>query len=201
MFKKGTWFKIGWLYLPVMFILEMILPTWTGDENGPIENLQMLWLFGGLYVCWKMRKQQFQNWGGDSKSLLYGGVVYFFLLIMREINWGRTLLTHPDGSYYEYSDMGLYGQMVHPMVGVLIIILLICLYRAKVWKFLQMVKIPTQNFVLLLLFIFCSWLGEKGNVTGFHGAVAEELAEFGAYMMMFRLLKDALQDAAKNKLD
>lgn len=116
---------------------------------------------------------------------------------MREINWGRTLLTHPDGSYYEYSDMGLYGQMVHPMVGVLIIILLICLYRAKVWNFLQMVKIPTQNFVLLLLFIFCSWLGEKGNVTGFHGAVAEELAEFGAYMMMFRLLKDALQDAVK----
>ena len=48
MFKKGTWFKIGWLYLPVMFILEMILPTWTGDENGPIENLQMLWLFGEL---------------------------------------------------------------------------------------------------------------------------------------------------------
>ncbi len=45
MFKKGTWFKIGWLYLPVMFILEMILPTWTGDENGPIENLQLLWLF------------------------------------------------------------------------------------------------------------------------------------------------------------
>lgn len=176
MFKKGTWFKIGWLYLPVMFILEMILPTWTGDENGPIENLQLLWLFGGLYVCWKMRQQQFQN-------------------------WGRTLLTHPDGSYYEYSDMGLYGQMVHPMVGVLIIILLICLYRAKVWKFLQMVKIPTQNFVLLLLFIFCSWLGEKGNVTGFHGAVAEELAEFGAYMMMFKLLKDALQDAVKNKLD
>lgn len=200
MFKKGEWFKTGWLYLLVMFVLEIVLPAWVGDENGPIENLQMLWLFGGLYLCWKMRSQQLRPWGGDIKSLSYGGMIYFFLLIMREINWGRTLLTHPDGSHYEYSDMGLYGQMVHPMVAVLIVALLICLYRAKVWKFLLMVKIPMRNFILLLLFIFFSWLGEKGNIIGFHGAVAEELAEFGAYMMMYRLLRYAFQEAEQKEV-
>ncbi len=51
-------------------------------------------------------------------------------------------------------------------------------------------KLPIKSFVLLLLFIFMSWVGEKSNFTGFHGEVAEELAEFGAYMMMYVLTKD-----------
>ena len=56
---------------------------------------------------------------------------------------------------------------------------------------LKIVKIPIKSFSLLLLFIFFSWVGERTNFTGFHGQVAEELAEFGAYMMMYVLLKDA----------
>lgn len=35
-----------------------------------------------------------------------------------------------------------------------------------------------------------SWVGERTNFTGFHGQVAEELAEFGAYMMMFYITRD-----------
>ena len=31
--------------------------------------------------------------------------------------------------------------------------------------------------------------GEKANFVGFHGMVAEELAEFGAYMMMYQVVK------------
>lgn len=168
-----------------------------GDENGPIENLQMLWLIAGWYYCWKMSSADFRQWGGSVQSLSKAGMIYFFLLIMREISWGRALLTHSDGSHYEYSEMGFFGQMVHPMVAVLIVILLLCLWRAKVWRFLLMVKIPVRSFLLLLIFIFMSWLGEKANFTGFHGAVAEELAEFGAYMMMLYLLRYALKAAQK----
>lgn len=197
MFIKGELFKTGWLYFIIMFALEATLPEWVGDENSIIENLQMLWLFGGFYLCLKARKLKMQDWQGHVPSLWYGGMVYFFLLIMREINWGRTLLVHPDGSYYQYSDMGLYGQMVHPMVGVLLVILLVCLWRSRVWRFLQLVKIPALDFALLLLFIFMSWVGEKANFTGFHGMVGEELAEFGAYMMMFRLLKISISRACK----
>lgn len=64
MFRKDSWFKIGWLYFFVMFVLEAILPEWVGDENGIIENLQMLWLFGGLYYCYKMSACPQENWGG-----------------------------------------------------------------------------------------------------------------------------------------
>ena len=87
--------------------------------------------------------------------------------------------------------MGLYGKLVHPMVGILILSMLILLYRARIWQMLKIVKIPVKSFSLLFLFIFFSWVGERTNFTGFHGQVAEELAEFGAYMMMYVLLKDA----------
>ena len=86
--------------------------------------------------------------------------------------------------------MGLYGKLVHPMVAILIVSMLILLYKARIWRMLKIVKIPVKSFALLLLFIFFSWVGERTNFTGFHGQVAEELAEFGAYMMMYMLLKD-----------
>ena len=119
------------------------------------------------------------------------GTIYFFLLIMREISWGRAFFTNADGGMIQYSQMGLYGKLVHPLVGILIVSMLILLYQARIWRVLLITKLPVKSFTLLLLFIFFSWVGERTNFTGFHGQVAEELAEFGAYMMMYVLLKDA----------
>lgn len=42
LFRNDSFFKLGWLYFVIMFILEAILPELVGDENGIIENLQML---------------------------------------------------------------------------------------------------------------------------------------------------------------
>lgn len=190
MFRNDSFFKLGWLYFIIMFILEAILPEWVGAENGIIENLQMLWLIGGMFYCIKAHSYKYSDWGGSSKALWKAGTIYFFLLIMREISWGRVFFTNPDGGMIEYSQMGLYGKLVHPMVGILILSMLILLYQARLWRILPIVKIPVKSFALLLLFIFFSWVGERTNFTGFHGKVAEELAEFGAYMMMYMLLKD-----------
>lgn len=191
MFRNDSFFKLGWSYFIVMFILEAILPEWVGDENGIIENLQILWLLGGMFYCIKAHSYKYTDWGGSSKSFWKAGTIYFFLLIMREISWGRVFFTNPNGGTIQYSQMGLYGKLVHPMAGVLIVSMLILLYQARLWRILPIVKIPVKSFSLLLLFIFFSWVGERTNFTGFHGQVAEELAEFGAYMMMYILLKDA----------
>lgn len=128
--------------------------------------------------------------GGKALSLWNAGMIYYFLLIMREVNWGRVFFSGADGGRIQYSEMGLYGQLVHPMVAVLILALLVALYKAKVWRALMFVKLPAKSFVLLLLFIFMSWVGEKAAFSGFHGQVGEELAEFGAYMMMYVLVRD-----------
>lgn len=196
MLRKDRFFTLGWFYFICMFILATILPEWVGDENSIIENLQLLWLLAGMYYCIQAHSRIFANWGGKAKALWNAGVIYFFLLIMREISWGRTFITMPDGSMIQYSQMGLYGKMVHPLVGILIFSILVLLYHARIYKFLHLVKIPIKSFALLLLFIFFSWVGERTSFIYFHGQVAEELAEFGAYMMMYVLLRDAGKRAA-----
>lgn len=100
-----------------MIFLEMLLPKWVGDENGIIENLQLLWLIAGFVYCFNARKSQFYKWCNDTKSLWTAGMIYFFLLFMREISCRRTFFTNPDGSIIQYSQMGLFGKLVHPIVA------------------------------------------------------------------------------------
>ncbi len=186
---KNNYFILGWIYFGLMFILEAVLPEWMGNENGVIENLQILWFFAGMWYCYKMASTPMYDWGGKQSSLWYAGSIFFLLLAGREVSWGRALLHHVDGSMYRYSDMGLYGQLVHPMVGVLLVLVLFLLWRGKIVAFLKTIKFPVIDFILLALFILMGWIGEKANVAFFHGALAEELAEFGAYMMMFLIVK------------
>ena len=186
--KKDT-FVLGWVYFGLMFILEAVLPEWMGNENSVIENLQILWFFAGIWYCYKMASTPMYDWGGKQSSLWYAGSIFFFLLAAREVSWGRALFYHADGRMYKYSDMGLYGQLVHPMVGALLVLILFLLWRGKIVAFLKSIKFPKLDFVLLLLFILMGWIGEKANIALFHGMVAEELAEFGAYMMMFQIVK------------
>ena len=190
MFNKKDSFVLGWIYFGLMFVLESVLPEWMGNENGVIENLQMLWLLAGIFYCHKMDSAKMYEWGGKQSSLWYAGSIFFFLLAAREISWGRALFYHADGRMYKYSDMGLYGQLVHPMVGVLLVVMLLLLWRGKLINFFKAIKFPVMDFVLLVAFIIMGWVGEKANFVGFHGMVAEELAEFGAYMMMFIIVRN-----------
>ena len=186
---KKDYFILGWVYFGLMFVLEAVLPEWMGNENGVIENLQILWLFIGIWYCYKMASAPRYDWGGRQSALWYAGSIFFLLLAGREVSWGRALLHHADGRMYKYSDMGLYGQLVHPMVGALLVLVLFLLWRGKIVAFLKAIKFPTVDFVLLLLFILMGWIGEKADIALFHGMVAEELAEFGAYMMMFQIVR------------
>ena len=52
------WFLGGWLYFFAARALSFVLPEWTGKENGIIENLQLLWLVGGMAYCWHMRSSK-----------------------------------------------------------------------------------------------------------------------------------------------
>lgn len=145
MFRKDPLFIPGWIYFFLMFPLASRLPESFGCENGIIENLQMFWLFGGLILCSAALDHRFQDWGGRPYTLWKAGILYYFLLIMREISWGRTFFPTASGGFISYSEMGLYGKMVHPMVGILLAVLLVLLYRAKVWQVPSQSVAGTQN--------------------------------------------------------
>lgn len=198
MFRKDNLFIPGIIFFIAMFPLNLVLPKWTGVENGLIENIQMLWLFAGMYYCYKLTKEDLPDWGGVQKALWYAGIIFFFMVIMREISWGRALFPHPDGSPLEYKEMGLYGKMVHPMVGVLIVSFLYLCYRAKLWLFIKAAKLPITLTGQMVLFVIAQWLAEHKKLKFFAGDVAEELTEFGAYMILFMLLYDMVK-ALKTK--
>lgn len=183
-------FRLGVLYFFLMLLLESLLPAWTGEENSIIENLQLVILLTGFIYCFRNHKLTFPNCQGNTKALWKAGMIYFFLLSMREISWGRTFIYNADGSQIQYSQMGLYGKLVHPAVAILIITLIILLYRARIGNILRSMEFPQKPFCLLLIFIFAAWIAERTSFIYFHGQVAEELAEFGAYMMMLLLVYD-----------
>ena len=134
MIKRIIYYKLGLAYFMLMFVLKMTLPEWIGEENGPIENLQLLLLAAGFVYCWQAKKFLYKDLVVNAKAVWNAGMIYFFLLFMREISWGRVLLHNADGSMMQYSQLGLYGLLVHPLVGCLIILLLILLYKARFSK-------------------------------------------------------------------
>lgn len=188
MLRMMGWYKLGWYYLPLVFVLEETLPSWTGVENGLIENIQMLVLGLCWWYCSKLpEKLNIGDWGGDKQALGLAGQLFFFLLIMREINWGRAFFWHADGTMYSYAELGLYGAMVHPMVAILIVVLLYLLYKCKIWRLLQATGFNITTVVLLGIYVVVQWLAEHG-LGFFHGEVGEELAELGAYMVMYHMM-------------
>lgn len=182
-----------WIYFLLLVPLNMILPASWGNENSYIENFQLVCLVTSAITCYRYSNVELKNWGGGQKDLCYSGILFFFLLIMREISWGRALLLHPDGSIYQYSEMGLYGKLVHPMVGILIALLLLFLYKSMFWKIFILIKFPVKSFILLMLFVIMSWIAEKCTLGIFHGNLSEELAELGVYFMMYNLTRDFLR--------
>ena len=195
MFRKTKFCLPGIFYLVLVFLLQSFLPAWTGDENSLFENIQLVVLAGGLVYSYKMLNNPLPDWGGSQKCLWLASCVYFFTLCYRELSYGRALFTHPDGSFYQYSDMGLYGQLVHPIVAALIILILFLLYKAKIWKFLQLVKLSIQDFSLLLIYIYMGWLAEKGSWLWFRNTVAEEMSELGVYLMMVYMVYEMVKVA------
>ena len=72
MFRMDKWFLGSWLYFFAACALSFVLPEWTGKENGIIENLQLLWLVGGMAYCWHMRSSKQLAWGGCANKLGQG---------------------------------------------------------------------------------------------------------------------------------
>lgn len=182
-----------WVFFVLLLPLNYILPASWGRENGVVETLQLVLLAACIGVFVRSYSWRLVDWHGDKKSLCCSGGITFFLLLMREISWGRVLILRPDGSSSQYSDLGLYGQLVHPMIAVLIIVALICLYRARVWRIFKFVKLRYKYILALVLFIVMARVAECHLVAWYSGNLAEELAELGAYMMLLYLLRDGFK--------
>lgn len=177
----------GWIFLLLMPLFKAFLPNSWGDENGVVENLQMLWLVLGALWCYQMaRKNDLPNWGGSAKALWYSGAIFFLLLIGRELSWGRALFMDANGHMIQWEDMGFLGIIAHPFIGCLIFLMFYLLWRSKFWIFIfRMWKnFAYPELCLLFIFIFLQYVAEHLHFSLWDGELAEELAETGAYIVM-----------------
>lgn len=198
MFRKDNLFVAGWLFLPIMFLIAPFIPEEIGKENGFIENLQLLQLAVAFAFCVKQSNTKAKLANIGLKYLWYAGAIFFFLLFMREISWGRALFHHINGDTYEYSDMGLYGKLVKPVQLLLSISLFYCFYKCRIWKLVPIIKFPLTSTLLLIILVAIQYFGEHKEPFFFNGLVAEELSECACYIMMFYVVHNVSQEIQKN---
>lgn len=83
--------------------------------------------------------------------------------------------------------MGGWGDIAHPLIGILVALLLFLFWRGRFLRFLKNVKIPMWDLIFLVLFIVLVDISEHYNCSIFHGEIDEELFECAMYFEMLRV--------------
>lgn len=182
----------GWIFLPAMFLLNMVLPNSWGEGNGVLINIQVVWLVLGAVWCWSMaRKKDLPDWGGDASAFWYSGLLLFVLLIGEELSWGGVFFLDEVGQAVQWEEMGLYGKLVQPLIWTLILLMVWFLWRSKFWIFLKQMwhVFPYADIFLFIVFEVFQYVAEDTFIPWWTGEVAEELAETGAYFVLEWLTK------------
>lgn len=180
-FYSHLWLLV--LYVPFVLVIKNFLPENIARENGPIENFQLVLIFIGACLCWRAMKNSYNL----DKYIWQAGILFYMLLFGRELSWGRALLMRADGTVPKWSELGLYGQVAHPLIGIAIIYLLFLFYRGRFFSFLKNIKIPLWDLIFLFLFIVLVDVSEHYDFSVFHGMIDEELFECAMYFEMMRV--------------
>ena len=152
-----------------------------GYENGLLENIQMAILFAG---CWlEMR-------GSIDKKLACFITMLLGIIILREVNYGRTLffpIPGQENAFYSWKDIK-YGYLAHPIFGLYIAWVVIYFFKNKLflllWRYIREVRIPVWSVLLTALGGILSLYTDKAV----HNYVFEEMSEVLLYTGLLGLI-------------
>ena len=132
-----------WAILMIMYIDPSAKIAY---ENGLLENIQMVILFTG---CWLSMQSK------ADKKFFYFVTMVLGILILREVNCGRTLffpIPGVENAYYGWDNIK-YGYLVNPLFCLYIIWVAIYFFKNKLylslWKYLKETQLPIWNIVLM----------------------------------------------------
>lgn len=161
-FYGVTWIAlaVGLAIIPCL----IYMPQKYGYENGLLESIQMVVLFGIMAMCLTAQV---------NKRFFRFAALALTIIMIREVNCGRTLFFHIPGtenSYYPWREIK-YGYLVHPIYGTYIgIIALIFLCKKlylDMWNMIKNIKLPVWNLVFMGLASFCGAIAEKATNNNF----------------------------------
>jgi len=175
-----TWiaFAVALAMIPAL----MYMPQKWGWENGIIENIQMvvLWTMIGFSLCAKKYKRFFKL-----------VALIITIIVIREVNCGRTLFFHIPGTenaYYRWKDIK-YGYLAHPLYGAYIATVALIAIKNKffvdLWEMIKTIKFPFWNILLASIATFLGAIAEKATNNNF---IFEEGFELLFYVSLFGII-------------
>ncbi len=161
---------VTWIALAVfisIFPMLIYLPQKYGYENGLLENLQMTILFIIMYLCITAKV---------NKNLFHFVALAISLLIIREVNCGRTLffpIPNTYHQYYSWRDLPWpwLGKLAHGLYGIFIAIVTFIFFKKKVYKDICITvknkKLPFWNLLFAVIAMFMGAIAEKATNNNF----------------------------------
>lgn len=140
-FYPHLWLLI--IYIPFVFIVKEFLPQNAARENGSIENFQLVLLAVGIYLCWQAMKKTRVSM---DKYIWQAGMLFYILVFGRELSWGRALLMQSDGTMPKWRELGIWGDIAHPLIGLLIALLLFFILARQIFSVFENRKNTNVGF-------------------------------------------------------
>ena len=159
----------------------LFLPETYGYENGLLENMQMLVLFIGLFLCFTSKL--------NKKFFSFVGLV-ITIIILREINCGRTLFFPIPGAvnaFYSWKDIK-YGYLAHPIYGIYMACVGIYFLKNKLFmdllSIVKNIKLPIWDILFMFSGMIIGMYAEKA----LENMVLEEMSELLFYVALISIV-------------
>lgn len=184
--SKPCLFVAGVVFFALVLVAaDVFLPLWLGDENGVIENLQVVILAVAMYVCWRK-----MSLGGEYRLLWLAGVLTTLLMIGRELSWGRVFLEPLEGGGFPPVEALAYGKVLYPAIGILMVVILVLLARGHIVRYLRTYGLPRPQFCWMVVAAVVVVLSEKHHVFPWEkGMLIEEMAELFVYGLYLDIIR------------
>lgn len=165
---------------------DAYLPLWLGEENGWIENVQVVLLLAAVYTC----KRKMSEGGGQYRLLWLAGFLTTILLVGRELSWGRVFLDPlPNGGFPPVAALP-YGKILYPAIGICMAVILILLVKGNLVRYLRTYGLPRPQFCWLVVASATVVLAEKHHLIPWtKGMLIEELAELFVYGLFLYIIR------------
>ena len=179
-------FISGLIFLLALVIgADTVLPISLADENGIIENIQVLTLILATLICLsKTRRSE-----GSVRLLWWAGFLFCALLVGRELSWGRVFFPPMENGNFPPIKALPYGPLVYPLIGVTMLSIIVLLVRGKIVHYFRTHDMSLSLHTLLAAAILIAADAEKLHLLAHtQGMLVEELCELYAYAIFAYIL-------------
>jgi hypothetical protein len=189
---------------------SFFLPSWTGWENGPVEDLQVVAYAIGFLQAGIIAYRSEGNW----RALWLAVMPIWFLLAMRELSWGA-VFHNPSGfdkhgPTYAASQLLWYNAAVGPMAAAIFLLGVGSALKGKVWKLLPEIarqkQIPwieclAAGVCVILMTATEHHMGMSLDAFLGEGQIFEEMAELAAGIFLLTAQQRVRIAAGKSAFD